>query len=157
MNTEHTTIYNTTSTAMYIPGNSAEEDDEDEDDTYYSIIPDRAQAMRERWKYIFRRTCFYVFLGTVFGGTIAFPFIITNLTVWFWITYLLWFELDVTVSKNAVSSIHTQTLSTHNITPRIYLLTTLYRYHTHTFVRLLASSAYLTLHIYLEKIRFDSL
>jgi hypothetical protein len=92
---------NKTTTNMYIPGNA--DLDDDDDDTYYSIIPDRSHAIRERWKYAFRRTCFYVFLGTVFGGAVAYPFIITNLTVWFWIIYLLWFELDVTVPKNAVS------------------------------------------------------
>jgi hypothetical protein len=102
--TEQAPIYAST-TAMYIPGNTDIDDDDDDEEAYYSIIPDRSQAIRERWKYAFRRACFYVFLGTVFGGTIAFPFIITNLTVWFWIIYLLWFELDVTVSKNSVSTL----------------------------------------------------
>merc|ERR1712137_62303 len=88
----------TASGGMYIPGNT---DLDDDDDTYYSIIPDRSHAIRERWKYTFRRACFYIFFGTVFGGTISYPSIITNLTIWFWIIYLLWFELDVTLPKNA--------------------------------------------------------
>lgn len=95
-------IFPSSGSGMYLPGNT-ELDDDDDDDTYYSIIPDRTHTIRERWKYAFRRTCFYVFLGTIFGGTIAYPPIITNLTVWFWIIYLLWFELDVTLPKNAVS------------------------------------------------------
>lgn len=101
--TEHTSLTYTTP-PMYIPATDLGDDDDDDDEmSYLSIIPDRSQAVREKWKYAFRRTCFYVFLGTVFGGTISFPFLITNLTVWFWIIYLLYFELDVTASKNAVS------------------------------------------------------
>jgi hypothetical protein len=121
---EQAIIY-TPSTAMYLPGNTDIDDDDEDDDTYYSIIPDRSQAVRERWKYAFRRTCFYVFLGTVFGGTIAYPFIITNLTIWFWIIYFLWFELDVTERKNAVSI--TSSLPMH-FTPSIIFSLSYYRF-----------------------------
>eukprot|EP00026_Physarum_polycephalum_P013457 Phypoly_transcript_13859.p1 GENE.Phypoly_transcript_13859~~Phypoly_transcript_13859.p1 ORF type:complete len:264 (+),score=25.28 Phypoly_transcript_13859:178-969(+) len=74
--------------------------EDDEVGTRYSILPSRDTTVRERWKYRARRWTFYVMFAGIIIIALGFPFMVNDLGSWFWIIHLLWFDLDVTVTKN---------------------------------------------------------
>ncbi|EFA75711.1 hypothetical protein PPL_10764 [Heterostelium album PN500] len=69
---------------------------------YYSELPLRDQIQREKYKHWARRILFYLQLAYFITATVMFPFLITNLTFWFWLIHTLWFELDITSNKNNI-------------------------------------------------------
>lgn len=71
--------------------------------TYYSILPDRRVAVKERWKHWWRRTVFYIMILLFTGGITVWGLLVADINIWFWLLHTLWFELDVTVSKNNIS------------------------------------------------------
>ncbi|GAM18830.1 hypothetical protein SAMD00019534_020050 [Acytostelium subglobosum LB1] len=69
---------------------------------YYSDIPLKREILHEKYRHWARRILFYLALGYFITATIMFPFLITNLTFWFWLIHVLWFELDLTTNKNNI-------------------------------------------------------
>ncbi|EGG21860.1 hypothetical protein DFA_01746 [Cavenderia fasciculata] len=69
---------------------------------YYSDLPIRSELQREKYRHWGRRILFYIHLAYFVTATVMFPFLITNLTFWFWLIHTLWFELDVTTNKNNI-------------------------------------------------------
>jgi len=67
---------------------------------FYSILPIRDTAVKERWKYRLRRWVFYIMFAALMTLVLRFTFMINDLGSWFWVIHLLWFDLDVTVTKN---------------------------------------------------------
>ncbi|KAF2075682.1 hypothetical protein CYY_002995 [Polysphondylium violaceum] len=67
---------------------------------YYSDLPIRSHIQKDKYKHWGRRVLFYLLLAYFIAATVSFSFLIKNLTFWFWLIHVLWFELDLTTNKN---------------------------------------------------------
>eukprot|EP01112_Ceratiomyxa_fruticulosa_P019383 TRINITY_DN6336_c0_g1_i1.p1 TRINITY_DN6336_c0_g1~~TRINITY_DN6336_c0_g1_i1.p1 ORF type:complete len:251 (-),score=22.71 TRINITY_DN6336_c0_g1_i1:18-770(-) len=79
-----------------------EESQEEEEYVYIPILQDHKQLLKERWKFWLRKGLFYVLLTVNMMACIKFPFLITNLTTWFALVHVLWFELDLAQGRNSI-------------------------------------------------------
>jgi len=66
------------------------------------ILPDPADVLKEIWKYAWRRAVFYVALLGLVAYISQFPRQLEGIFTWIWIANVLWFELDVTSTRNNV-------------------------------------------------------
>ncbi|EGC37183.1 hypothetical protein DICPUDRAFT_77194 [Dictyostelium purpureum] len=69
---------------------------------YYSDLPIKSQLQKDKYRHYGRKILFYLLLAYFITATVMFPFLITNLTFWFWLIHIIYFELDLTSSKNNI-------------------------------------------------------
>ncbi|KYQ89657.1 hypothetical protein DLAC_09623 [Tieghemostelium lacteum] len=79
---------------------SAYQEDFNGGSLYYSELPIRSSIQKDKYKHWGRRILFYLMLAYFITAITMFPFLITNLTFWFWLIHILYFELDLTTNKN---------------------------------------------------------
>jgi len=80
--------------------NNSSSDEEEDIGALYSLLPNRDATVRERWKYRIRRWIFYNMFVAFLVVMVQSPFMINDLGSWFWVIHMLYFDLDVTVTKN---------------------------------------------------------
>jgi len=98
--TSYNNNYNTIQNNNGTPNPHEDNGSEQNIGAYYSLLPDRNASVKERWKYWWRRAVFYLLILVFIAGIVAWHWLVQDMSTWFWLLQALWFDLDVTVSKN---------------------------------------------------------
>jgi len=78
----------------------ADNETQDTVNARHSLLPDKITTTKERYKYWLRRSVFYALIVGMVVSVVRYPYVIQDVSTWFWLIHALWFDLDVTVSKN---------------------------------------------------------